>query len=282
MAGSPTLFAAARTRPVSIDYVTCHDGFTLADLVSHERKHNHANLEDNRDGADGNLSRNWGAEGADQRHGHPPATRPRATQSAGQPGADRRRADAGARRRAGAQPKRQQQRLLPRRPTDLARLAAGRGSDRVAPLHPDAVQSASSARHRRHYRTRVAEIRRHADEPGRLATRCRQSARRQVVDARCRASGPPQRRRSRGPLRAAGVAARDPLAAAAQHGAARGYGETLAGRLATSAAAHAGAAGSGVRGGSGGRRAGGVAEAAAGAESAVSAEAAAGSSRTNS
>jgi isoamylase len=48
----------------SINFVTCHDGFTLADLVSFERKHNEANLEDNRDGSDTNHSWNCGVEGA--------------------------------------------------------------------------------------------------------------------------------------------------------------------------------------------------------------------------
>ena len=52
-----------RSQPV-INYVTCHDGFTLKDLVSYEKKHNEANLEDNRDGADHNHSFNCGHEGA--------------------------------------------------------------------------------------------------------------------------------------------------------------------------------------------------------------------------
>ena len=47
----------------SINFVTCHDGFTLNDLVSYNRKHNEANGEDNRDGSDDNLSWNCGAEG---------------------------------------------------------------------------------------------------------------------------------------------------------------------------------------------------------------------------
>lgn len=47
----------------SVNFVTCHDGFTLADLVSYEHKHNEANGEANRDGTDNNLSRNWGIEG---------------------------------------------------------------------------------------------------------------------------------------------------------------------------------------------------------------------------
>jgi len=47
----------------SINFVTCHDGFTLADLVSHDAKHNEANGEGNRDGSDCNFSWNCGVEG---------------------------------------------------------------------------------------------------------------------------------------------------------------------------------------------------------------------------
>jgi len=47
----------------SINYVTCHDGFTLADLVSYNTKHNEANGEDNRDGINDNFSWNCGVEG---------------------------------------------------------------------------------------------------------------------------------------------------------------------------------------------------------------------------
>lgn len=52
-----------RTPHASINFVTCHDGFTLADLVSYNSKHNEANKEDNRDGSDDNLSWNCGVEG---------------------------------------------------------------------------------------------------------------------------------------------------------------------------------------------------------------------------
>jgi isoamylase len=52
-----------RSPRTSINHVTVHDGFTLADLVSYERKHNQANGEDNRDGSDDNLSTNCGKEG---------------------------------------------------------------------------------------------------------------------------------------------------------------------------------------------------------------------------
>ena len=64
IAGSSDVFAARRRGPFSsLNYVTCHDGMTLADLVSYERKHNEANGEDGRDGADDNASCNWGTEG---------------------------------------------------------------------------------------------------------------------------------------------------------------------------------------------------------------------------
>ena len=46
-----------------MNFVTCHDGFTLRDLVSYDRKHNEANLEGNRDGTDDNRSWNCGVEG---------------------------------------------------------------------------------------------------------------------------------------------------------------------------------------------------------------------------
>lgn len=62
--GSPDLYArSGRTAQHSINFVTCHDGFTLADLVSYNHKHNEANGEGNRDGADENFSWNCGVEG---------------------------------------------------------------------------------------------------------------------------------------------------------------------------------------------------------------------------
>jgi glycogen operon protein len=47
----------------SINFITCHDGFTLNDLVSYNHKHNELNGENNRDGTDANYSYNWGIEG---------------------------------------------------------------------------------------------------------------------------------------------------------------------------------------------------------------------------
>jgi isoamylase len=64
LSGSSDLYAASgRDTYASVNFLTAHDGFTLADLVSYEHKHNEANGEDNRDGTDDNLSRNWGEEG---------------------------------------------------------------------------------------------------------------------------------------------------------------------------------------------------------------------------
>ncbi|MGD9022501.1 MAG: glycogen debranching protein GlgX, partial [Deltaproteobacteria bacterium] len=62
--GSSDLYQAGGRRPYhSINYITCHDGFTLHDLVSYSQKHNDENGEDNRDGADHNFSSNSGVEG---------------------------------------------------------------------------------------------------------------------------------------------------------------------------------------------------------------------------
>ena len=58
------LYGDGGRRPTaSVNFVTVHDGFTLADLVAYDRKHNEANGEDNRDGTDDNRSWNCGAEG---------------------------------------------------------------------------------------------------------------------------------------------------------------------------------------------------------------------------
>ena len=62
--GSPDLYGREEREPEqSINFVTCHDGFTLNDLVSYNGKHNEANGEENRDGTDDNLSWNCGVEG---------------------------------------------------------------------------------------------------------------------------------------------------------------------------------------------------------------------------
>ncbi|MGH2638149.1 MAG: glycogen debranching protein GlgX [Rhabdochlamydiaceae bacterium] len=63
LSGSSDIYQDGRGTSAGINFVTCHDGFTLADLVSYDSKHNESNLEDNKDGADDNLSWNCGLEG---------------------------------------------------------------------------------------------------------------------------------------------------------------------------------------------------------------------------
>ena len=64
LSGSSDLYEQSGRRPyASINFVTCHDGFTMQDLVSYNEKHNEANVENNQDGENNNLSWNHGVEG---------------------------------------------------------------------------------------------------------------------------------------------------------------------------------------------------------------------------
>jgi glycogen operon protein len=64
LCGSSDLYGWNDRRPhASVNFITCHDGFSLRDLVSYDQKHNEANGEDNRDGSDDNQSWNCGVEG---------------------------------------------------------------------------------------------------------------------------------------------------------------------------------------------------------------------------
>jgi len=64
LAGSSDIYqSSGRGAYASVNFVTAHDGYTLHDLVSYQQKHNETNGEDNRDGSDDNISRNWGVEG---------------------------------------------------------------------------------------------------------------------------------------------------------------------------------------------------------------------------
>ena len=64
MSGSASLFEpSGRSRLASLNFITAHDGFTMTDLVSYDRKHNEANGEQNRDGHGDNRSYNHGFEG---------------------------------------------------------------------------------------------------------------------------------------------------------------------------------------------------------------------------
>jgi isoamylase len=70
LAGSSDLYQEDGRKPyASINFITCHDGFTLQDLVSYDQKHNEANGEGNRDGADDNNSWNCGVEGPSEDRG---------------------------------------------------------------------------------------------------------------------------------------------------------------------------------------------------------------------
>ena len=139
--GSPDLYAQEERGPEqSINFVTCHDGFTLNDLVSYNDKHNEANGEGSRDGSDFNLSWNCGVEGPTD---DPEIERLRHRQvknflaitllSLGTPmllmGDEVRRTAA-----------RQQQRVLPRQRDQLARLDAARGTPRPPPIREDPVR----------------------------------------------------------------------------------------------------------------------------------------------
>jgi isoamylase len=65
--GSPDIYGHKhREASASVNFITCHDGFTLADLVSYDRKHNEANNENNQDGSNDNASWNCGEEGTSQ------------------------------------------------------------------------------------------------------------------------------------------------------------------------------------------------------------------------
>ena len=126
LTGSPDLYQWNGKRPyASINFITAHDGFTLADLVSYNDKHNEANGENNQDGDNNNNSWNCGAEGPTRGRGDQRAAPPPAAQFPGHalpvPG----RADALRRRRMRAHPAGQQQRLLPGQRDQLDALGMG-------------------------------------------------------------------------------------------------------------------------------------------------------------
>ncbi len=130
LAGSSDLYQLTGRAPyASINFVTCHDGFTLQDLVSYNEKHNEANGEDNKDGANDNNSWNCGAEG--------PTDDANITNVAGAAKAQSHRhalplargADALRRRRAEPHAEGQQQRLLPGQRNHLAELGAERRAE---------------------------------------------------------------------------------------------------------------------------------------------------------
>ena len=125
--GSSDLYQDDGRSPfASINFVTAHDGFTLADLVSYNEKHNEANLEDNRDGSDDNRSWNCGVEGPDRRSRRERSARAPAAQLPLHAVPLAGRADAARRRRARPHAARQQQRLVPGQRALVVRLGARR------------------------------------------------------------------------------------------------------------------------------------------------------------
>jgi glycogen operon protein len=69
LTGSSDIYSPSGRRTyASVNFVTCHDGFTLADVVGFEERHNEANGEGNQDGSRENYSRNWGVEGGTDSH----------------------------------------------------------------------------------------------------------------------------------------------------------------------------------------------------------------------
>ena len=126
MTGSREIFEPSGRQPwASINFVCSHDGFTLADLVSYDDRHNEANGEDNQDGHGNNLSWNCGVEGPTDDRGDPGAAGAPEAQSPCHRFPVAGRADAADGRRAVAHPERQQQRLLPGQRDQLARLGGG-------------------------------------------------------------------------------------------------------------------------------------------------------------
>ena len=141
LTGSSDLYQDDSRRPAaSINFVTCHDGFTLQDIVSYNNKHNEANGEDNRDGADDNRSWNCGEEGPASTGDRVPARAAEAQlpdHAVPVPG----RSDDLPRRRVGPHPAGQQQRVLPGQRAELGRLVRHQGELAAAGVHPAAGQA---------------------------------------------------------------------------------------------------------------------------------------------
>ena len=143
--GSPDIYGhEEREAEQSVNFVTCHDGFTLNDLVSYNRKHNEDNGEGNHDGARRQPELELRRGGADGRSGDRVAAR-----TAGQELPDRHDALAGHThdpdgRRGAAHAARQQQRLLPGQRDQLVRLDAAGAARRRAPVRHAAHCSGGS------------------------------------------------------------------------------------------------------------------------------------------
>ena len=143
LTGSSDLYETSGRRPVaSINFVTCHDGFTLADLVSYNGKHNEGNGEDNRDGTDDNRSWNCGVEGPAEDPGGRGAARTPAAELPRHPLPVTGHPDAAGRRRDRPHAGGQQQRLLPGQRDLVGGLVARGRRAGPAGFHPEAGQAA--------------------------------------------------------------------------------------------------------------------------------------------
>ena len=190
--GSSDLYEWSGRRPyASINFVTCHDGFTLHDLVSYNDKHNEANGEDNRDGANDNNSWNCGVEGPTD---DPAIIALRERQkrnllatlllSQGVP------MSAG-RRRAEPHAERQQQRLLPGQRADLARTGSWTSEQQeflefVRTVHADLAASSRCFQRRKFFQGRRDP--RHGHQGHLLVRARRQGDDRRGLERRLRAS----------------------------------------------------------------------------------------------
>ena len=144
--GSSDLYEHSGRKPIaSINFVTAHDGFPLADLVSYNEKHNQANGEDNRDGESHNRSWNCGAEGPTDNTGRARAPSSAAAQPADDAAPVAGRPDGLPRGRAGPVPGWQQQRLLSGQRGLMGGLGPVRGRRGPVGLHPSARRDAARA-----------------------------------------------------------------------------------------------------------------------------------------
>ena len=144
LSGSADLYQADGREPfASINFVTAHDGFTLRDLVTYERKHNDANHENNQDGTDDNRSWNCGVEGETDDSCRARAARSPTAQlphhAVRLPGD----ADAARRRRAQPHAGRKQQRLVSGQRDLLVRLDLKWGVGADARVHPPPHRAAT-------------------------------------------------------------------------------------------------------------------------------------------
>ncbi len=129
----------------SINFLCCHDGFTLYDLVSYNQKHNEANGEGNRDGNDANLSWNCGAEGLDIRPHREPTPRAAGAQPDGDPAGLSGRSHDPRGRRVPSHPEGKQQRLVSGQQHKLGRLDLEGSQCRLPAFHPEDDRLAEGA-----------------------------------------------------------------------------------------------------------------------------------------